>query len=488
MPLRLRLCIWNALVIFGAICLLSTLTYAIEARSLAEDLDDSLETQGRNLTAVYQAKASLPPRTRERFIPQPSVFSAPAYHVQVLDPSGAIVERTQSLGERSLPIHEMALRRAGDGEAVFETFTVEGQNVRLYTAPLLADEEFLGYIQVARSLKALEDAMGFLRSTLMLAGAGLLSVSILVGWFLAGLSLRPIGRITQAAQDISLSGKLDRRLPLEGSRDEIARLVATFNRMMDRIDNGFAAQRRFVADASHELRTPLTTIRGNLELLRRSGAVSQPEMRDALDDVTSEAARMARLVQGLLALARADSGQALERVPVRLDDVIGRVHREAQALSDTVAVRLDRVDPVQVMGDVDALKQLLLILVENGVKYTLRGTVTVGLVNNGGDATLRVHDTGSGIADEDLPHIFERFYRSSTSRASGGTGLGLAIARWIAEEHGAAITVETKVGEGTTFVVHLDAIRAIPDETAAELEDMTAQIPAPSAAGRGLPA
>src|SRR4051812_28504843 len=121
MPLRLRLSILNAIVIVGAICLLSGLTYTIEARSLAQDLDESLAAQSRNLTAVYQARANLPPRTRERFIPQPSIFSAPAFHVQVLDPDGAIVEQTQSLGDRKLPIHDIALKGAGEGDPVFET-------------------------------------------------------------------------------------------------------------------------------------------------------------------------------------------------------------------------------------------------------------------------------------------------------------------------------------------------------------------------------
>ena len=468
MPLRLRLSIWNAVVIIGAIFVLSMLTYALEARSLKQDLDQSLESQSDNLANVYRVRASLSPRARERIIPQPSVFSAPTFYVQVLDLDGTVVERTPSMGERTLPVKRETLSRAAQGEPVFETVSLDGRNIRMYTDALVTDDEFLGYIQVARSLTALEDALGFLRRTLIGAGALLLLISIIVAWFLAGFSLRPIGRVTQAAQDISLSGRLDRRLPPEGSRDEVARLVDTFNRMLDRIDATFTAQKRFVADASHELRTPLTTIRGNLDLLRRSGAVAEPEMRDALDDVTSEAARMARLVQGLLALARADAGQGLARSPVRLDDVVRAVQRETQALSTAVAVRLERIDHVRVMGDADALKQLLLILVENGVKYTATGAVTLSLRNEAGRAHLQVRDTGSGIAEDDLPHIFERFYRSPTSRASGGTGLGLAIAKWIADAHNATIDVQTRIGEGTTFSVAMDAMPSVRDEVPQE--------------------
>ena len=248
MPLRVRLSIWNAIVIVGAICLLSMLTYAIEARSLAQDLDESLQAQAKNLTAIYQARANLSPRARERVIPQPSVFSGPTFYVQILDPDGNIVERSQSMNDRSLPIRLETLRRAADDQVAIETVQLDGRNVRLYTDDMISGdgEELLGYVQVARSLNALEDALGLLRRTLIGAGVLLLLISILVAWWLSGVSLRPIGRITQAAADISLSGRLDRRLPPERTRDEIARLVDTFNRMMGRLDDVFAAQKRFV--------------------------------------------------------------------------------------------------------------------------------------------------------------------------------------------------------------------------------------------------
>jgi two-component system OmpR family sensor kinase len=460
MTLRIRLALWNALVIAGAICLLGALTYVVEARSLSQELDESIHAQARNLQSLYQVRASLPPRARERIIPQPSVFSAPAYHVQILDPDGAILERSSGLGGRQLPVNPTSLKKAEEGEGLFESVLLEGQDVRVFTMPLIADEEFVGYAQVARSQEAVEDALKFLRNTLLGAGAGLVVLSMIVAWFLAGVPLQPIGRITRAARSVGLSGRLDQRLPSVRTRDEIGRLVDTFNRMMDRLENAFLAQRRFVGDASHELRTPLTTIRGNLELLKRSGAVTESGMQEALQDVIDESERMSRLVQGLLALARADAGQRLARDPVRLDELVRVVHREAQMVSNGVAVHLDANEPAEVVGDADALKQLLLILVENGVKYTPSGgTVTLDLHYEGGDAVLAVRDTGVGIASDELPQIFERFYRSPVARASGGTGLGLSIARWIAEEHGAELQVASRVGAGTTFTIRLQAQR-----------------------------
>jgi len=462
-PLRVRLALWNAAVIAGAICLFGALTYVVEARSLSQELDESIRGQSRNLQTVYQVRATLPPRARERVIPQPSVFSAPAYHVQVLDPEGNILERSAGLGSRQLPTSPASLKRSEEADGYFETVTLDAQDVRLHTTPLIAEDEFVGYLQVARSEETMENALDFLRNTLLGAGAGLLVVSMLVAWFLAGVPLRPIGRITQAARRVGLSGRLDQRLDALHTRDEIGRLVDTFNRMMDRLESAFTAQRRFVADASHELRTPLTTIRGNLDLLKRNDAVRDPVMNEALGDVIDEAERMSRLVQGLLALARADAGQRLARDSVRLDQLVRAVHREAQTLSNGVTVRLESAEPAEVTGDADALKQLLWILVENALKYTPRGgNVVLDLHYEGNDAVLAVRDTGVGIASEELPHVFERFYRSPTARGSGGTGLGLAIAEWIAQEHSAELHVASTPGVGTTFTIRLRARRPVP--------------------------
>jgi signal transduction histidine kinase len=460
LTLRLRLALWTALVIAGAICLLSAVTYALQLHDLSDEIDGSLRAQAGNLTNVYRVRAALSPRARERVIPQPSVFSSPSFHVQILDTSGQIVERTPGLGSRQLPVSPAALREAADGEEeVFETVTLEGQQVRVYTMALLTDDEFQGYVQVARSLEALNDSLAVLSRTLLSGGAVLLVISMIVAWLLAGITLRPIDRITQAAREIGRSGRLDRRLAPARTRDEVAQLAETFNHMMDRLESAFAGQRRFVADASHELRTPLTTIRGNLELLRRSGAVEDPVMGEALQDVIEESARMARLVDGLLALARADSGQVLRRSPVQLDQLIRAVYRDAQAMERGAAVTLGPLDQAQVTGDPDALKQLLLILMDNGLKYTPEGTVTVSLRVEGANALVSVRDNGVGISPEDLPHVFERFYRSPSARASGGTGLGLAIAHWIADEHGASIEVQSEPGQGSVFTVRLPAQR-----------------------------
>jgi heavy metal sensor kinase len=247
--------------------------------------------------------------------------------------------------------------------------------------------------------------------------------------------------------------------------DEVGRLAATFNRMLDRLERSFARQRQFTADASHELRTPLAMLTSEAELAL-SRERTADEYRQALSSVRSDADRMTRLVNELLLLARAEAGQEqLELEPLALDELAADVVEAMQPLAETRGVRLERgcLEAVRVRGDQSRLTQLLVNLVDNGLKYTpAGGRVTVSVGPEDGQAVLRVADNGPGIAAEHLPHLFERFYRvdKARSRAAGGTGLGLAISRWIVEAHGGQVSVASQTGAGTTFTVQLPRLVA----------------------------
>jgi two-component system, OmpR family, sensor kinase len=235
----------------------------------------------------------------------------------------------------------------------------------------------------------------------------------------------------------------------------------------------FRNQQRFLADVSHELRTPLTTVRGNIDLMRRFGEYD-PELLDIIQD---ELQRMTRLVGDLLLLARADGGSLpIARQAIDLETVILDIYRQVQPLQESqqVMVRLGSLMPVRIMGDADRIKQLLLILVDNGMKYTpAGGEVVVSLTRVADTAVVSIQDNGPGIAAQHIPFIFDRFYRvdKSRTRALGGSGLGLSIAKWIAEVHGGTIRVESELGKGSKFMVLLTAVPHTSTEPIEQYDD-----------------
>jgi two-component system OmpR family sensor kinase len=281
-----------------------------------------------------------------------------------------------------------------------------------------------------------------------------------MGWLVAGRVLRPVAILTDTAGTIARSQEFSRRVPVQHSHDELGRLARTFNEMLASLGAAYGAQQRFVADASHELRAPLTVLQANLELLRH--AMLPPEERErALQEAHEESERLARLVADLLVLARADSGHTVRHEPVEFDRVLMQALGEARHLTTGQYLEVGELEPLRVSGDPDRLRQLVLILVDNAIKYTPPpGRIVLGLRRDRGTAHMTVRDSGIGIADEALPHVFERFYRAdpARSRDPGGTGLGLPIAQWIAGQHGGTVWLKSAVDHGTTAVVTLPCL------------------------------
>jgi two-component system OmpR family sensor kinase len=270
--------------------------------------------------------------------------------------------------------------------------------------------------------------------------------------------LSPLETITDAADQINRADDLSRRVPYDGPpEDEIGQLVGAINQTLERIEVLFTSQQRFIADVSHELRTPLTVIKGNVDLMRRMKSLDG----ESLDSIDQEAGRLTRLVTDLLLLAKAEAGQLpLTKSAVELDTLLLEVFTEMRVLAgNRVQVKLTEIDQLQVGGDRDRLKQVFLNLIANAIQYTpAGGEVFLSLGRSGEHAKLIVRDTGPGIPAEDLPYIFERFYRAEKSRTRSGTvgfGLGLSIAHWIVEQHGGKIEVSSREGKGTTFAVWL---------------------------------
>jgi signal transduction histidine kinase len=259
--------------------------------------------------------------------------------------------------------------------------------------------------------------------------------------------------VAGAADGIGRTRDFGRRLPGRGSRDEVALLSKSFNRMLDQLQDAFDSQRRFVADASHELRTPLTTIQGNAGLLARGPAVSDQVLRAAAADIAAETARMTRLVDRMLTLARADSGMSLELGPIELGAIVGEVCRQAGTVHPDRELERTTVDAT-VAGDEDAIRQLIWILLDNALRHA-RSRVSVELWIEGEWARLGVADDGSGIPPDERERVFERFYRADRARTGHGAGLGLSIARWIVEQHSGRILAGESTGGGGAIYVDL---------------------------------
>jgi two-component system, OmpR family, sensor kinase len=344
-----------------------------------------------------------------------------------------------------------------------------GQAVRMISVTLTDNGAIFGVLQVGESLAQLDATLQSINLALLVITPFVLLLGALGSYWLAKRAFRPILHLTRTAREIK-AGDLHRRVPLPRTRDEVYDLAQTLNEMIGRLDQAFTQQRRFVADASHELRTPVTVIRSITDI-----ALEEPlnldDYGEVLHEINAEAERLGMLINDLLVLARADEEQMLlDREPVRLDllafDVAATM--EPLAIERGIELRVRALEPATVSGDTARLIQVFMGLVDNALTYTnAGGTVELSVEARGAVACLTVRDTGIGIAEKDVPYIFERFYRAdpARSRAVGGSGLGLSIAHWVIQAHGGSITVESQAGRGSIFTVKLPLVPSTPTQS-----------------------
>jgi two-component system OmpR family sensor kinase len=376
------------------------------------------------------------------------------FYIQVLGTDGEVIVNSESSDQASVPLSESGLRVALGGESWTGTAWVEGERLSIYSSPVTVEGQVTEVVQIARPLTEQDQHLEVLGSNLLIVGGVAVVAAFGIGWILSGLVLRPVGRITQTAHAIGAERDFGRRVDHSGPNDEIGQLATTFNEMLGELQAAYQQQRQFVADVSHELRTPLTTIRGNLGLLRREPPVSAGERADILDDVTEESDRLIRLVNDLLALAHAESGRELRSETVQVRPLVEDVCRQAWLLDPERAVICDDVRDVAALGDRDALRQVLLILMDNALKHTT-GAITVAAEAADEQVAIRVRDAGPGIKPEAFLRIFERFYRGENAMGESNIGLGLAIAKALVEAQGGTIAVESQLERGSVFTVTL---------------------------------
>lgn len=457
MTLRTRFTILYSLLAGGILLLFGAAVYFLVSFMLTNQLDDTLTNTSQEIVA----------NTRIDSVGELDVIILPRINftsnilIQVWDASGKLHSTSENISGFSQPLD---VDNSLTSEPIFRNSVFQGASLRTMSLPLLVGNRQIGTLQVATSM----DPVNTTREILfyILIGTTFFSMFLagISSWFVIGHALAPIKVITEAAMQISHANDLTRRIPFHGTdKDEIGKLITSFNETLERLDKLFASQQRFLADVSHELRTPLTVIKANTDLMRRSNCTDL----ESLESINEETDRLTRMVGDLLLLAQAESGKLpLVFEPVDLDGLLLDVVREMHSIAgDRVKLKVTEIDQVQISGDRDRLKQVMVNLISNAIKYIQgEGNVTIKLTKANQACVLEIRDSGPGIPAEDLPHIFERFYRAEKSRSRmkpSGFGLGLSIVYWIVTNHAGTIEVDSQVGSGTTFTIMFPLVSSV---------------------------
>jgi heavy metal sensor kinase len=483
--IRFRLTIWYSVVLLGALATFGIAAYLYTGEMLSQNLDLSLRNETEWLREILEGRLDTergksrtprsgilnnPPNldlgnpgesqaeTQEDYaiwnkIYEHSLLNSKKQFVYVMDRRGRVFYKSFNLGQDTLPSPPGLVQYK-----VGVTKTILGdQRIRLAALNTKFYE-----IRVAYPEDEITDVLQNLFSIFLVLIPIVVIVSVVGGFFLARKSLSPVDDITRTARKITATN-LRERIHVDNPQDELGRLTETLNDMIGRLEASFEQVQQFSMDASHELRTPLTIMRGEIELALR-GNRKAAAYKNTLASLLEEVLRMSSIVEGLILLAKADSGNArLEKKPTRLDSLVSEIGEDAEILAEQkkIDVSISNLDETTVMGDAVRLRQLMLNLVDNAIKFTPEGgKVTLSLQRVNGEANFTVEDTGIGIPPKDLKKIFDRFYRvdKSRSRLPDGLGLGLAISKWVAEAHGGQLLAESLVGIGSKFTVVLPTI------------------------------
>lgn len=497
LSLRLRLVIWYSVIVTASLSAFGIWSYISVSREMRDNLDASLQRIAYSLDYVIRDKQAstmkpLRPQRKRRdevhdqfaffkerkttnfigpVLPDTTsaesvVWSAVYEHilfnsknilVQIADNKDQIVYLSENMATNTLPVfdHFRLPDQKPSEPKLFSEYRMRGQSLRL-----LLLKTGTSQISVAYPLEEIETTLKELFSNMLLIAPMILVVSMYGGFFLAKYSLQPVDDIARSAHEIT-AHNLSRRLPVPEAEDEIRRLTLTLNKMIGRIEAGFDQMKRFTADASHELRTPLAILMGELEVSLRKLRTPY-EYEEILNSALVEVERLSKVVESLLELSRAETGQVQMNLrPMNFSNFIDDIVEDAEILAEEkeqgIRQSVDR--EIMVLADDVRIHQAILNITENAIKYTQRGgVIELSLTVEQDCAVYRVKDNGIGIPAEDLPHLFERFYRADKSRTTlevTGNGLGLSIAKWIVEAHNGTINVESSVGVGTTFSISI---------------------------------
>jgi two-component system OmpR family sensor kinase len=451
MLLRSRLTLLYTSIVGGILILFGIAVYYSVSLTVTHQLDDTLKTWAEIVYMNTHIDESGHPVVDLSKLDLPEDV-----YVQVWGRHNLLIATSSSIRFLNTPLDAASIHST---IPIFQDVSRLGARLRVLTVPLVASNRQEGILQVATHMDVVNATQQTLLEVLLIGTSVAIVAAGLAAWVSSRQAIHPLDNVTKAALQITSADDLSRRIPYKGSpKDEVGQLVAAFNQTLSRLENLFSTQRRFLADVGHELRTPLTVIKGNVGLMRKIKEFDE----ESLVTIEDEVDRLTRMVGDLLLLAQAESGKIpLAHEVVELDTLLLEVLNQMQVLAhEKVKLNLGDIDQVLVCGDRDRLKQVMVNLVGNAINYTPKGgEIVVGLGKVAERAQLTVTDNGPGISPEDLPHIFERFYRSEKSRTrqrdGKGFGLGLSIAYWIVRNHGGRIEVSSTIGKGTTFCVWL---------------------------------
>jgi two-component system, OmpR family, sensor histidine kinase MprB len=461
---RRRVAIGSGVAVAVAVALASGAMYLLARNELRGQVDEALESRLRQITRPNNVTVVINPQTGKQtlLIPPPNVEGeSPGYVQFVASDRTRLRPSSESGSYLDLTPASLAVA-AGRHKEYFSDVRLGGEHYRVLTARMPGFLNVSGVpqplaVQVARPLGEVDAALSRLAFILVVISSLGIALGVILGFLITRTAARPVRRLTETAEHVTATGDLAARIEVEGD-DEVARLAASFNRMLEALQRSVDAQRQLVADASHELRTPLTSLRTNIEVLSRASELD-PEDRERLRrDILAQLEEMTALVADLMDLARDGHATTKAFEPVRLDHVVeatvDRIRRRAPGVEFVV-----RMSPVVVSGVPERLDRAVGNLLDNAAKWSPpNGRVEVDV----SDGAVTVRDHGPGIAPEDLPFVFDRFYRSAAARGLPGSGLGLAIVRQVAESHGGSVSAANAPDGGAVLRLWLPSQPVVP--------------------------
>jgi two-component system sensor histidine kinase MprB len=446
MTFRARIAIAAAVAVALAVVTASAVVYVVARGQIRAPIDEALERRAAEINA-QPALGVVDGADGKCLVGVRPEFGEARGYVQVVQADGIGVVPCRQ--EVELPIDDDVLRVAEKGDAaIWSDVEVDGTHLRVFTFAYGPESA----VQVARPLTEVDESLERLGLLLLLIAVVGIAAAAVLGLVVSRTALAPVRKLTDTAERVTQTGDLSQRIELTG-KDELSSLAASFNSMLAALEESTRAQRQLVADASHELRTPLTSLRTNIEVLASDRALPPEERGRLLSDVVEQLGEMTTLIAELIELARGEQ-LAVEPEPVRLDllvaDAVERARRNRPEVVYDVAL-----EPATVQGVPATIERAVGNLLDNAAKWSpAGGVVEVGVARDG---QLVVRDHGPGIAEEDLPYVFDRFYRARAARGMPGSGLGLAIVRQVAESHGGDVVAEHAEGGGTRMVLTLVA-------------------------------